>query len=61
MKSWLVVELHIPEEFGEAVSNFLMEQGATGIEGIDGDLPSQGLISRKTVKRKGFFMPSVAI
>ncbi len=43
MKRWLVVELHISEEFGEAVSNFLMEQGATGIEGIDGDLPSQGL------------------
>ena len=43
MKRWLVVELHVSEEFGEAVSNFLMEQGATGIEGIDGDLPSQGL------------------
>ena len=43
MRRWWVVELHISEEFGEAVSNFLMEQGATGIEGIDGDLPSQGL------------------
>jgi len=43
MKRWLVIELFIPEKFGEAVSNFLMEQGATGIEGIDGDLPSQGL------------------
>jgi len=32
------VELLIPEEFGEAVSNFLIEQGATGIEELDGDL-----------------------
>jgi len=38
MKRWLVVELLIPEEFGEAVSNFLIEQGATGIEELDGDL-----------------------
>jgi len=38
MKRWLVVELLIPEELGEAVSNFLIEQGATGIEELDGDL-----------------------
>jgi ribosomal protein L11 methyltransferase len=37
MKRWLVVELLIPKEFGEAVSNFLIEQGATGIEELDGD------------------------
>lgn len=37
MKHWLVVELFVPEEFGEAVSNFLMEQGATGIEELEGD------------------------
>ena len=37
MKHWLVVELLIPKEFGEAVSNFLIEQGATGIEELDGD------------------------
>jgi len=38
MKRWWVVELFIPKEFGDAVSNFLIEQGATGIEEIDGDL-----------------------
>ena len=37
MKRWLVVELSIPIEFGEAVSNFLIEQGAPGIEELDGD------------------------
>jgi len=38
MKRWWVVELFIPKEFGDAVSNFLIEQGATGIEEINGDL-----------------------
>jgi len=38
MKRWLVVELSIPIEFGEAVSNFLIEQGAAGIEELEGDL-----------------------
>jgi len=38
MKRWLVVGLHIPRGFGEAVSNFLIEQGSTGIEELDGDL-----------------------
>jgi ribosomal protein L11 methyltransferase len=37
MKRWLVVELSIPKEFGEAVSNFLIEQGAAGIEELEGD------------------------
>jgi ribosomal protein L11 methyltransferase len=37
MKRWLVVDLHLPREFGEAVSNFLIEQGATGIEELEGD------------------------
>ena len=37
MKRWLVVELHLASEFGDAVSNFLMEQGATGIEELEGD------------------------
>jgi ribosomal protein L11 methyltransferase len=32
------VGLHIPRGFGEAVSNFLIEQGSTGIEELDGDL-----------------------
>ncbi|HUL29002.1 MAG TPA: 50S ribosomal protein L11 methyltransferase [Thermodesulfobacteriota bacterium] len=38
MKRWLVVELSVPQEFREAVSNFLIEQGATGIEEIEDDL-----------------------
>jgi len=38
MKRWLVVELSIAKEFGEGVSNFLIEQGATGIEELEGDL-----------------------
>jgi ribosomal protein L11 methyltransferase len=37
MKRWLVVELFVPRGFGEAVSNFLIEQEATGIEELDGD------------------------
>ncbi len=37
MKRWLVVELSIPEGFGEAVSNFLIEQGAAGIEELERD------------------------
>jgi ribosomal protein L11 methyltransferase len=43
MKHWLVVELFIPREFAEGVSNFLMEQGATGIEEIDEDLKKEML------------------
>ncbi len=38
MKYWLAVELTLPREFGEGVSNFLTEQGATGIEELEGDL-----------------------
>ncbi|HXX33553.1 MAG TPA: 50S ribosomal protein L11 methyltransferase [Thermodesulfobacteriota bacterium] len=37
MKRWLVLELLIAKEFEEAVSNFLIEEGATGIEELDGD------------------------
>jgi ribosomal protein L11 methyltransferase len=37
MKRWLVIELWIPRGLGEAVSNFLIEQEATGIEEFDGD------------------------
>jgi ribosomal protein L11 methyltransferase len=43
MKRWLVVELLIAKEFGEAVSNFLIEQGAAGIEELEGDLKRQRL------------------
>ncbi|MGQ9646205.1 MAG: 50S ribosomal protein L11 methyltransferase [Thermodesulfobacteriota bacterium] len=31
-KSWLLLSLYVPRESVEAISNFLMEQGATGIE-----------------------------
>jgi len=38
MKRWLVVELTIAKEVEEGVSNFLTEDGATGIEELEGDL-----------------------
>jgi len=38
MKRWLVVELDVAKEFGEGVSNFLTESGATGIEELGGGL-----------------------
>jgi len=38
MKRWLAITLLIPEGFGEAVSNFLIEQGATGVEEVGEDL-----------------------
>jgi len=31
MKHWVALNLLVPQEFQEAISNFLMEQGATGI------------------------------
>jgi ribosomal protein L11 methyltransferase len=43
MKRWFVVELHIPRGFGEAISNFLVEQGSTGIEELNGDQEQEGL------------------
>ncbi len=43
MKRWLVVELLIPKEFGEGVSNFLIEQGAVGIEELEEDPKRQRL------------------
>jgi ribosomal protein L11 methyltransferase len=43
MKRWLVVDLLLPGEFGEALSNFLMEKGAAGIEEIDEDLERKRL------------------
>ena len=43
MKRWLVVELSIAKELGEAVSNFLIERGATGIEEIGRDSKQEKL------------------
>ena len=43
MKRWWVVELSISKGLGEAVSNFLIEQGATGIEELEGDLQGERL------------------
>ena len=37
LRRWLTVDLLIPTDFGEPVSNFLMEQGATGIEEVAED------------------------
>jgi len=35
MRRWFVFTLLIPREFGDAISNFLIEQGTTGIEELD--------------------------
>ena len=43
MKRWIVVELSIPKEFAEAASNFLIEQGAAGIEELEGGLDRESL------------------
>ncbi len=43
MKQWLAVELYVAREFEEGVSNFLTEQGATGIEELEGDPQRVGL------------------
>jgi ribosomal protein L11 methyltransferase len=36
MKRWLEIDLWVSAGFEEAISDFLMEQGATGVEEIDG-------------------------
>lgn len=38
MKRWMALTLLMPERFKEGISNFLIEQGATGIEEIGEDL-----------------------
>ena len=38
MKQWLVINLLVPRGLEEGISNFLIEQGATGIDEIDEDL-----------------------
>jgi ribosomal protein L11 methyltransferase len=51
MKRWLEIDLWISAGFEEAISNFLMEQGATGVEEIDEE---QGRKKLKTYfPRKG--------
>ncbi|MEI9475618.1 MAG: 50S ribosomal protein L11 methyltransferase [Deltaproteobacteria bacterium] len=47
LRRWLTVTLLIPADFAEPVSNFLMEQGATGIEEIAED--------SKRTRLKGYF------
>jgi len=37
MKRWLSLSLLIPKELAEPISNFLMEQGATGVEEFEED------------------------
>lgn len=43
MKRWLVIELLIPNGYGDAVSNLLIEQGAKGVEELAGDSRWEGL------------------
>jgi len=43
MKRWLSLSLLIPKELAEPISNFLMEQGATGIEEVEEDLERERL------------------
>ena len=43
MKQWLAVSLLVPRNFVEAISNFLIEQGATGIEEVGEDLRGERL------------------
>ena len=43
MKRWLALSLLIPKEFAEPISNFLMEQGATGIEEVEEDFERERL------------------
>ena len=43
MKHWLALFLLIPKEFAEPISNFLMEQGATGIEEVEEDFKRERL------------------
>jgi ribosomal protein L11 methyltransferase len=38
MKHWLVVNLIVPKGFKEAISNFLIEEGATGVEEVEESL-----------------------
>jgi ribosomal protein L11 methyltransferase len=47
--NWLVLELLIPVEWAEALSNFLMDRGASGIEEIDD--------GRERKRLKAYFSP----
>ncbi len=49
MKQWRVLRLLLPQEFQEAVSNFLMEKGATGLE-------EEGIEGSKEIKLKAYFL-----
>jgi ribosomal protein L11 methyltransferase len=51
MKRWLEIDLWISAGFEEAISNFLMEQGATGVEETDDELEGKRL--RTYFPRKG--------
>ena len=48
MKCWRAVSLVVPRELGEPISNFVMEQGATGIEEVDED--------SKRIRLKTYFL-----
>jgi hypothetical protein len=53
MERWLAITVVVPEGFREAVSNFLFEEGATGVEEITGDSGRERL--------KVYFPPSVIL
>ena len=48
MRQWIALNLFIPQEFQEAISNFLIEQGAQGLEEADE--------SSKRVRLKAYFL-----
>ncbi len=49
MKRWMVLRLLLPQEFQEAVSNFLVEQGAAGLE-------EEEIEESKRIKLKAYFL-----
>ena len=63
MKQWMALNLLVPQEFQEAISNFLMEQGATGIvetEEITG-VRLKAYFLRDGKEKKGRPVPSTSI
>jgi ribosomal protein L11 methyltransferase len=52
MKQWVALTLLIPQEFLEPISNFLMEQGATGLE-EEAREDSEGIVLKTYFPRDG--------
>jgi ribosomal protein L11 methyltransferase len=49
MKQWMVLHLLLPQEFQEAVSNFLVEQGAAGLK-------EEGIEESKEIEMEVYFL-----